>query len=485
MSIYDFPPKDWQDEPSETTPILSTDLERIEAGVAAGVRAASETQAGNVELASPAEMTTGTDLIRVPAVKRVVDFVNTQIAAAVASIPSASAATETAAGIVELASPTEMTTGTDLARVPAVKRVADYVTAAITASATTINASIAALSASVTTALTGKADKSGSWNQFADVSDVPFTDGDVGMFSGTTAAMEPTDMTLNFAGVDASLRLAPENWQQFFVPTVVIEEGSVPPGTFPSYGLVGKLPAAASLIPTILDVDSVRAANNVVLQIPSAMVAGEYIGFSLGWSNETPFDHFSAAFGGTGPGTGTFDFGTLSIPNTTAGVLNGFVKLSGPASAGSTITFTARDVSNNAINRVHLIAAIYSLPNLISSSPRDQQNVNGGASSATLTAATVALPGNTAQPSEILIGAACISAGSAPNTRDIAGTGPWSGGQIADHLSDNATNGRRLWVGYQILSAIGGGSLSTLVSLSGTATQTGQWATKIDALKGL
>lgn len=477
--------KDWKDEPDETTPITSTELERIETGVVEGITkaetAATEVIQGRVELASAAEMTTGTDLTRPASVKRIVDYVSAAISTAISGIPSASAATESAAGIVELASSAEMTTGTDLTRAPAVKRVADYVIAAIATSAATINASIASLSSSMTTALGGKADKTGSWQQFSDVADVAYTDGDVPMFD--TGALQPTDLSSNFAPVDSNLRLDSSAWQQYFIPTVVIEEGDIPPGTFPAYGLVGKLPAAASLIPILLASGSVRAANNVVLTLPEAVVAGSYIGFSLSWENSTPFDHISGAFGGTGAGTGVFDFGTLSIPNTTAGVLNGFVKLLTDAASGSTITFTARDVSNAAINRSHLLAAIYRLPNLISSSPRDQQVANGGASTSTLSAITAALSSDTGQPNEIAIGSANQSAGTSPNLRDISATGSWA--LVVDILSDNGTNGRRLFVAYQVLTAIGRPALTTTVTLTGTATQTGLWAAKLDTFRGI
>lgn len=66
---------DWQDSPSTATPITAAQLIRIENGIVEGARDASETQRGNVELATASEMTTGTDLTRVPSVKRVVDYV--------------------------------------------------------------------------------------------------------------------------------------------------------------------------------------------------------------------------------------------------------------------------------------------------------------------------------------------------------------------------------------------------------------------------
>lgn len=456
----------WEDDPSTATPITAAELLRMEAGITEGVRSATETQTGNVELASPAEMTAGSDLTLVPAVKRVADYVTARLA----SVPGLAAATETLAGVVELATAAEMTTGTDLTRAPSVARIAAYVTSAISA-----------LSGTVNTALSGKADKTGSWNQFADVADTPYVDGDTPMFS--SGVLEPTDLSVNFAGLDAALRLDPANFPQWYTPIIIIEEGTVPPGTFPAYGLVGKLPAAASLIPTLFDVTSVRAANNVVLTLPEAVAIDDYVGFSIAFSAEAPVDHISAAFGGTGAGAGLFDFGNLSIPNTSAGVLNGFVKLTTAASSGSTITFTARDVANAAINRVHLIAAMYRLPNLSTSPPRDQQAVSGGNSTATLTAIGATIGTNTAQPSEIAIGAAVNSSGTAPNTRDIAGTNGWQ--TIANHQSDNGASGRRLYVGYRVLTSVGQPTFTTSVTLSGTATQTGQWAAKLDTFKGI
>lgn len=494
---------DWQDTPSTATPITSAELLRMEAGIAEGARSASETLTGNVELATPAEMTAGSDLSRVPAVKRVADYVIAYVASVV------SAATETSSGVVELATAAEMTAGTDLVRATSPKRVKDYVTSALsslpgTAAATETLAGIVELATAaemtagtdltrapsvkrvfdyVASALTGKADKSGSVKQFADVSDTSFVEGDVPMFRSATSSLEPTDLDSNFAGLDSNLRLAPSAFPQFYVPTVIIEEGDVPPGTFPAYGLVGKLPAAASLIPTLFDVTSVRAANNVVCTLPETVAIGEYVGFSVAFSAEAPIDHISAAFGGTGPGAGLFDFGTVSIPNTTSGVLNGFVKVTTAAAAGSLITFTARDVANAAINRVHLIAAIYRLPNLVTSVPRDQQAISGGASSSVLTSIGATIGTNTAQPSEVVIGSASTSSGAAPNTRDIAGTNGWQ--TLANHQSDNGASGRRLYVGYRVLTTVGQPSLTTTVTLSGTATQTGAWAAKLDTFKGI
>lgn len=77
----DFVPKlDWENAPSTATPITAAQLIRMENGIAEGARDATELQRGNVELATAAEMTTGTDLTRVPSVKRVVDHVASVLA---------------------------------------------------------------------------------------------------------------------------------------------------------------------------------------------------------------------------------------------------------------------------------------------------------------------------------------------------------------------------------------------------------------------
>jgi len=125
-----FVPKtDWTNSPSTATPITAAELLRLEAGIVEGTQDATETVKGNVELATAAELTTGTDLTRPASAKRIADYVTARLT----TIPGVAAATETAAGIVELATASEMTTGTDLTRPASVKRIADYVAAVVAA----------------------------------------------------------------------------------------------------------------------------------------------------------------------------------------------------------------------------------------------------------------------------------------------------------------------------------------------------------------
>jgi soluble cytochrome b562 len=77
-----FTPKtDWADAPSVTTPITAAELIRMENGIAEGARDGTESQRGNLELATAGEMTAGTDTARVPSVKRVYDHVSSVVGA--------------------------------------------------------------------------------------------------------------------------------------------------------------------------------------------------------------------------------------------------------------------------------------------------------------------------------------------------------------------------------------------------------------------
>lgn len=99
-------------------PVNLTD--RVVALEAAGVdvEAATTTTAGIVELATAAEMTTGTDAARVPAVNVVRGAIDA------AATPAAS---ETVAGKVERATDAEVATGTDTTRYVSPKHVADQI----------------------------------------------------------------------------------------------------------------------------------------------------------------------------------------------------------------------------------------------------------------------------------------------------------------------------------------------------------------------
>lgn len=91
----------------------------LDAAVDALIEDASQTTKGIVELATAAEMSTGTDAARVPAVKVVYDYVNT---VAIAGAPTASESQE---GIAEIATTAEAQAGTDDARIMTAAKVVD------------------------------------------------------------------------------------------------------------------------------------------------------------------------------------------------------------------------------------------------------------------------------------------------------------------------------------------------------------------------
>ncbi|MDQ3008701.1 MAG: hypothetical protein M3Q81_03820, partial [bacterium] len=101
--------------------------------------------AGVIELATQAEVTTGTDTTRA--------ITPATLATRISSITSPSAATETAAGIIELATQAEVTTGTDTTRAVTPATLASRITAVTPASASETTAGIVELAtqAEVTT----------------------------------------------------------------------------------------------------------------------------------------------------------------------------------------------------------------------------------------------------------------------------------------------------------------------------------------------
>jgi hypothetical protein len=419
MSLYDFTPKDWKNDPDHTTPILDTDLERIEAGVAAGVRAASESQAGNVELASPSEMTTGTDLIRVPAVKRVVDFVNAQIATAMSSIPSVSSASETAAGVVELASATEMTTGTDLGRVPAVKRVADYVAAQLTTLSASFTASLNALSVSVAASLADKADISGSVNQFADMQDSAPNNNDVWRYNGGTNLWTPTDMSTEFASVGADGRIVPQAYPPDYTRIRVVNEGDPLP-SIPGIIVLSR-PAAISLAPTAIGHNTSASSATVTCATTDALAVGDVLHFA--WAaanNDSVFttilslavdDGAIGAFTELGPGD--FRGGTVQVRH-------GFARVTAPSPAGTIVTLVgSASRASNYLALTKVLGVAVSTPNDSSGS----LSGNGGTNS-TLTKSFGAM--DTTSPNDFAFMAVGWAAGTAPtNARTVAGTNGW------------------------------------------------------------
>lgn len=481
MSLYGFTPKDWHDDPDPSTPILSTDLERIEAGVAAGVRGATEAQAGNVELASPSEMTTGTDLSRVPAVKRVVDFVNAQITAALSSIPSASAATETAAGVVELASATEMTTGTDLTRTPAVKRVADYVTAAVAASATSLTSTITALSDSLTIALATKADKSGSISQFADVDDAAASDTEVLRYDLGVSLWRPYDLSGQFALIGTDGRILPAEQPQFYVPLLVVNEGDPVPPSYPPNGIVLSRPlggGGTSITPALIGQNkNSGGVTQVVVTLTDSVAVGDYLVFAVGTDASTttgvvPTTHTFAYSSGVAPvSAGPSDFRSGTVQSNLY-----YARCTTAIPAGATVTMTANQT------RGHLQLTVAKVIGLFANPATVVDRISN--TNANNTAVNIALPTTlaTAQASELAISTfAWNHAAAYPTpTRTLAPSSGWT--QIGPINFTETATFRSSIMAFKILTAIG--TIDTTGVFTTLDGSTGPWCGAMASFKG-
>lgn len=90
-----YTPHSWQDSPSTTTPITATRLNEMEAGIVEGAQVATQTQAGNVELATSTEMTTATDTARVPSVAVIAAYITSRLTGGTGAVSSVQGRTGT------------------------------------------------------------------------------------------------------------------------------------------------------------------------------------------------------------------------------------------------------------------------------------------------------------------------------------------------------------------------------------------------------
>ena len=541
---------DWEDDPSTTSPITAAELLRMEAGIAEGVRSASESQAGNVELASAAEMNAGTDLTRPPSVKRVADYVAAQIS----SVTGTSAATETAAGIVELASSAEMTAGTDLTRPPSVKRVADYVAAAITAAtpnasetvkglvelanatemtagtdtgrvptvklvadyvaaeisglggggsvsaATETAAGIVELATaaelttgtdltrvpsvkrvvdyieSVTDAiyleLADKPDITGSVNQFADVSNTTPAVSDVFRWNGGAWAPSALDSLYAEIGVDGRIVSTAE--PQYYVPILVINEGDTVPSTFPSGGVVLSRPTTTSFVPASIGTGQSSASTTVTATTTSDLAVGDYlyVAWAASYTTASGISNISSVTVNAGA-IGTFtEFGSGDSKEGTVQTKHGFARVTTTIPSGSVVTLTG------SVTRPSNFLVLAKVQGIVSSSANDSGGSLGGngATNSTLAKSFGGL--NTANANDIAFMAFGYNKGNAgTNSRSTAGTNGWTA--LGSSSADAA---RACDAYYKVLTTTQSGLAGTVQFTSEDGTS-GAWAGVLGALR--
>lgn len=481
--IYTKVHVDWQDAPSTTTPILSTDLEHMEEGIYQASRSATEAQDGNVQLATPSEMTSlPASLTKVPAVERVKTYVAAQIAAAMATIPGVASATETSSGVVELANTTEMTAGNDTLRVPAVAKVATYVTQAINASAASINAAL-------TSGLAAKADKAASLTQFSDVSDASPTDLAVLRYDGASAAYVPVQLGSLYAPVDAQGRIIESAEPQYYVPMKVINEGDSTLGV-PAQTVILSRSAAASLVPTFIGYKEGGSynsmANTLSFITTDDVEVGDYVIFAIGGGAEStlPIAHTV----GYGAGAAALTFGGIVASGTNAFAQQAFGKCTTRIPSGTTITVQNGGQTNNIYNRSQWMVGMAVAKNLAQTNPLAvSPNTGYGNASSPLTltldigttsvANTLAIATFASNP-----GAIAQNPVAAPYQRSYAPGSGWTA--LGPYLKyANATTIRGMQMQYRIYPASGAISATQIVTDNGSYGNS-PWAAAGTVLKG-
>lgn len=461
---------DWQDDPSTVTPILSADLEHMEEGIFQASRSATESLEGNVELATPAEMTAGTDLTRVPSVERVKTYVAAKIAAGLATIPGVAAATESASGVVELASTAEMTTGTDAVRVPAVAKVAAYV------------------AAQIASGLAAKADKASPLTQFVDVSDTTPTDLSVLRYNAGVGAYVPSQLGSLYAAVDAQGRIASSAEPQYYVPMKVINEGESTVGV-PAQTVILSRAAGSSLVPTFIGYKEggsyVTTGNILTFVTTDDVEVGDYVIFAIGGGAEAtvPIAHTVTY----GVGAAALTFGAIQVAGTNAYIQQAFGRCTTRIPAGTTITVHNGGETNNIYSRSLWMVGMAKTSGLAQTNPLSVAGTVAGLISSPLTLSLNI--GNAALANNLAIATFCSSPGSiatnpvaAPYQRSYAPGSGWTG--LGPYLKTaTATSIRGMQMQYRVYPAAGDITATQVVTDSGTYGNS-PWAAAGTVLKG-
>lgn len=468
---------DWKNEVEGlTTPILAEDLEHIEEGITQASRSATESQDGNVELATSGEMTTGTDITRVPSVKRVADYV----AAAISGLGGGStpAASETVSGTVELATSGEMTTGTDTSRVPPVARVASYVTTAINAAVATLNASLA-----------GKANTSGSVSQFSDVSDSTPIDQGVLRYNTGVSSYVPFNLDGLYAPIGADERIVSSAYPFGFTPLKVINQGDSTEDGWPTGTVYLSRPPAGSMIPQEIGQGAITTAGalSVSATTTTALSAadGDYLVFAVATSGEDT----SPTIGGmpqtitfAETGSGVMSARTLARGSYRSGTIQAdlyYAKITTDMPVGSVITASWTDTRANAM--LTLIKCV----GLAASNVEDlsaEADANYGNSTATLSR-SIATGGATTVPNALGLMIVGFNPGIVgTDDRSVAGTNGWSAvGPV--NISDNGSARRAVSVFYQTYTTTGIKTGSIQITAADVPPSSGSYSLAIITLK--
>lgn len=317
--------------------------------------------------------------------------------------------------------------------------------------------------------------KSGSVGQFADWStDAPFDLG-VPRYDTETGTYVPTDLAGAYAEVDPSTgRILTAAEPKYYVPIAIVNEGSNPPADFPPHGIVFSRPAAPSLIPVLNKDGFSQGSNTLVLTTTEVFNVDDNICLVIGGSGESTPTAFPATFTlgyGTGAGAVTLRASGQQAGTSQTEIWSGKITTQVPAGTNLTITSTGG-------NRVHILAAVFRLPNIAASNPFDKAAVAASGSSANLAFTVGPTSTPISQANEVGIAAFTFNSGTGATVRTLAGTNGWQ--QLSNFESESGS-ARSLAVFYKTFTAVG--TVSGTAQMTSSDAASGAWSGALATFK--
>jgi len=305
------------------------------------------------------------------------------------------------------------------------------------------------------------------------------TGGSVPQYDTTKNAFIPSDLTTQFAQIDASGRLVPQARPKYDLDLVVINQGDPVPTDVQTGALVWQRPAVASLIPQLEGSNFLNANGTTLTWTNSdAIAVGDWVGFAVFTSAETTSGTLPTVISSITPGAGaygTLQSGPESVQSGSTQVDLKYAKCTTAVAAGTTHTMTLNQA------RVHRIAIMFKMPNLAATAPIDQSTSNQGGSQTALDL-TAGPTGNMALTPQIGISALGWNDGSAPVTRIASGTNGWS--LLSSVESDNGGSSRTLAVFYKAYANSSATPLQANAHITASDGSTGAWSFVAASFKG-
>jgi hypothetical protein len=348
-------------------------------------------------------------------------------------------------------------------------------------------ASVTALSATVDTKASTAALDAKTFRSLVGVDGVTDPlDGWVYAYDSGSSKIAPTNIATQFAQADESTgqtvyeAAAPNTLFGFIVPVGENPPPGLPVGLgVPIIGFERPLPIIQSI--SLLTSDSARAVTNVVLTMPQALDAGAKVLLAIGWGadNANVVNNINIT---QSSGTTEKTFTTLLEPNGTIGIVICELEVLTDMANAATITITARNASNVALTKTHIMAAAFSVANQADDAlnvVKSSGSLNSSSNMATITTGATAT--DTTEENELAFAVAGWNSSSSPTTRVLGGTNGWQ--KLVEVKSDNGSTARSIAVFWQLQQTIGRPNLTTQMVASDNAT--GQAAAQLATFKGV